>query len=130
MKKNLLLVSSIVLGFFFAFFLLYKNQNRNSEILTNDQIVKSHSDNLSKSPFKETLKLTKEERKSAGLPPNKYFEEEYELTISEITQTVRIQIPDLEIDTTDIEKDLSGSFFCSLLEVNTMQCNIENVEYI
>ena len=84
MKKNLLLGSSIVLGFFFAFFLLYKNQNRNSEILTNDQIVKIHSDNLSKSPFKETLKLTKEERKSSGLPPNKYFEEEYELTMNPV----------------------------------------------
>ncbi|MBT8253174.1 MAG: thrombospondin type 3 repeat-containing protein, partial [Bacteroidia bacterium] len=37
---------------------------------------------LSKSPFKETLKLTKEERKAAGIPPNKYFEEEYELTMN------------------------------------------------
>ena len=85
MKKKLLLVSSILLGLIFTFLFLHKNQDNNSEMLTNGEIVKIHSDNLSNSPFKQSLKLTKEQRKEAGLPPNKFAEEEYELTMNPIT---------------------------------------------
>jgi hypothetical protein len=34
------------------------------------------------SPFKKTILLSKDERKQNGLPPNKYFESEWEMTIS------------------------------------------------
>ena len=34
------------------------------------------------SPFKKTLLLSKDERKENGLPPNKYYENEWELTIN------------------------------------------------
>jgi len=50
---------------------------------TNDS-TKIHEDNLTNSPFKESLLMNKEQRKEAGLPPNKYFEEEYELTMNPV----------------------------------------------
>ena len=40
-----------------------------------------HLFHLENSPFKERLKLSKAERKAAGLPPNKYNEMIYELTL-------------------------------------------------
>ena len=36
------------------------------------------------SPFKKTITLSKEERKASGLPPNKYYESEWELTMSPV----------------------------------------------
>lgn len=42
----------------------------------------NHHQFLENSPFKETLKLSKQERKSQGLPPNKYYEREWELTMN------------------------------------------------
>ena len=44
-----------------------------------------HKEFLDNSPFKETLQLTKAERKQKGLPPNKYFEQMWELTINPAT---------------------------------------------
>ncbi|NER13142.1 T9SS type A sorting domain-containing protein [Leptobacterium flavescens] len=43
---------------------------------------KQHAEHLKNSPFKETLQLTKAERKAKGLPPNKYFEQMWELTMN------------------------------------------------
>ncbi|QKX03629.1 T9SS type A sorting domain-containing protein [Aquimarina sp. TRL1] len=40
---------------------------------------------LENSPFKETLSLTKKARKKRGIPPNKYFEQMWELTINPMT---------------------------------------------
>ena len=82
MKKKLLIGSSILLGLALAFTLFFSNQNSKSDKLTNDDIVKIHKENLNKSPFKETLKLTKKERKALGIPPDRYYEEEYELTMN------------------------------------------------
>lgn len=84
MKKRLLIGLSIILGLTFVFTVLYQNKNTETDKISNDAIVKIHEENLSKSPFKETLKLSKAERKAAGLPPNKYNEEEYELTMNPI----------------------------------------------
>jgi chitodextrinase len=44
-----------------------------------------HKEFLDNSPFKETLTLNKKERKQKGLPPNKYFEQMWELTINPAT---------------------------------------------
>lgn len=41
-----------------------------------------HSEFLKNSPHKENLKLSKKERKAKGLPPNKYFDREWELTMN------------------------------------------------
>ncbi|MFI1771132.1 PA domain-containing protein [Thalassobellus citreus] len=44
-----------------------------------------HEEFLKNSPFKETLKLSKKERKAKRLPPNKYSERMWELTINPTT---------------------------------------------
>ncbi|WP_284698684.1 PA domain-containing protein [Flavobacterium lacisediminis] len=44
-------------------------------------IRKKHAKNLANSPFKETMLMSKDERKANGLPPNKYYEMEWELTM-------------------------------------------------
>ncbi|NAS31742.1 T9SS type A sorting domain-containing protein [Flavobacteriaceae bacterium R38] len=44
-----------------------------------------HAEFLKNSPFKETLRLSKAERKAKGLPPNKYYEQMWELTINPST---------------------------------------------
>lgn len=41
-----------------------------------------HTCYLNESPFKETLKMTKKERQALGLPPNKYFEQDWEATMN------------------------------------------------
>lgn len=42
---------------------------------------KKHAKNLANSPFRTTMSLTKSERKAMRIPPNKYFEMEWELTM-------------------------------------------------
>lgn len=84
MKKKLLFGSTIMLGLAFVFTIIVANQNTNSKELSNDDIVNIHKQNLEKSPFKETLKLTKAERKAIGIPPDRYYEEEFELTMNPI----------------------------------------------
>ena len=85
MKKKILFGSSILLGLFFACLFLLKNSEEICrEVNSNDDIVNLHKENLDNSPFKETLKLTKQERKAAGLPPNKYLEDEWELTMNPV----------------------------------------------
>jgi photosystem II stability/assembly factor-like uncharacterized protein len=44
-----------------------------------------HVSFLRNSPLKENLERTKKERKAEGLPPNKYFEREWELTMNPAT---------------------------------------------
>ncbi|RTY93963.1 PA domain-containing protein [Flavobacterium sp. GT3R68] len=46
---------------------------------------KQHAQFLANSPYKKILKLSGKERKSMGLPPNKYFESEWELTMNPAT---------------------------------------------
>ncbi|MDC9723116.1 MAG: T9SS type A sorting domain-containing protein [Urechidicola sp.] len=81
MKKKLLIASSIatliVLGL-----VLQTNFNSKSEI---ELLREKHASHLENSPFKETLKLTKAERKAKGIPPNKYFEQMFELTMDPST---------------------------------------------
>lgn len=83
MKKKLQLLSVILIGlvlFVSLFFKLKSNDRLNSN--SNDEFVRIHKENLSKSPFKETLRLTKKERKARGIPPNKYYEDEWQLTMN------------------------------------------------
>ena len=86
MKKKLLISSGILLGLFFVcVFLLKSNDENTADTISNDEIVSLHKENLEKSPFKESLKLSKNQRKANGLPPNKYYEEEWELTMNPVT---------------------------------------------
>ena len=79
-------IAYLIFGLFVTFSLAlitYNNfDNSESEIA---ELRKQHETFLKNSPFKETLKLSKEERKALGIPPNKYFEREWELTIDPAT---------------------------------------------
>lgn len=46
---------------------------------------KQHAKFLANTPFKKSLQLSGKERKSMGIPPNKYFESEWELTMNPST---------------------------------------------
>ncbi|MFD1062530.1 thrombospondin type 3 repeat-containing protein [Winogradskyella litorisediminis] len=84
MKKKLFLGSIILIGLALAFTILTNQKFISSKELTNDDIVNLHKKHLENSPFKETLKLSKSERKALGIPPDRYYEEEYQLTMNPI----------------------------------------------
>jgi hypothetical protein len=46
---------------------------------------KKHAKNLANSPYIKSLTLSKKERKALGIPPKKYYEMEWELTMDPIT---------------------------------------------
>ncbi|UGS23900.1 PA domain-containing protein [Flavobacterium channae] len=48
-------------------------------------VRKKHAENLAKSPFNKTLSLTKAQRKAMAIPPDKYYETEWELTMDPVT---------------------------------------------
>jgi len=50
-----------------------------------EKLRNQHSEYLKNHDFNESLKLTKPERKKLGIPPNKYFEEQYLLEINPAT---------------------------------------------
>lgn len=95
MKKRLLLFMSA----FFVFSLTFgqstieKKKEKSNTTVVNKTLTKKqakearkkHAKNLAKSPFKETLSLSKTQRKAQALPPNKYFETEWELTMDPVT---------------------------------------------
>ena len=49
------------------------------------KLREQYANYLKNSPFKKTLKLSKKERKATGLPPNKYYERMWELTMNPAT---------------------------------------------
>jgi len=66
----------------------YITNNRLVELTIHEKasnLREQYAKYLVNSPFKKTLKLTKEQRKSEGLPPNKYYEREWELTMNPAT---------------------------------------------
>lgn len=65
----------------------YKNENKTNEDLESeiDIIRKNHECFINENPFKEDILLDKSERKAAGLPPNKYFEQEWILEMNPYT---------------------------------------------
>lgn len=79
MKKTLLCLSSICVVVTIGLFVLDNTNDSDSKI---SDLRKQHEQFLKNSPFKETLKLSKKERKANGLPPNKYSERIWELTMN------------------------------------------------
>jgi PA domain/Secretion system C-terminal sorting domain len=78
--------------------LVYKSQKPTKEITL---LRKKHAAFLKNSPYSKTLKLSEEEREEAGIPPNKYYESEWELTMSPsqgrpITENLDLVRKDLE----------------------------------
>ena len=61
-----------------------KKVSAKNETVTKKQVKlirKKHAKNLANSPFKKTMTLSKPERKALRIPPNKYYEMEWELTM-------------------------------------------------
>ncbi len=91
MKKRLLFLFSA----FFVFSLTFgqstteKTKEKSNTTVANKTLTKKqakavrkkHAANLANSPFKKTLMLSKAERKALGIPPKKYYEYEWELTM-------------------------------------------------
>jgi photosystem II stability/assembly factor-like uncharacterized protein len=70
MKQKLLLLAIAILSITF----IYKYTIEESPT---EKLRKQHAAFLASHPYNETLELTKSERKAKGIPPNKYFEQEY-----------------------------------------------------
>lgn len=79
MKKKLVLLTLCVLVFVALFTI---NSEDKKGIVVNQDAKEIHKKNLENSPFKETMQLSKSERKAEGLPPNKFYEQEWELTMN------------------------------------------------
>ncbi len=59
------------------------NQVNKTEVPDNIELLrKKHEEHLKNSPFKKVMNLSKKERKALGIPPNKYYEQEWELSIN------------------------------------------------
>jgi hypothetical protein len=72
--KHLLLILSSVMMIFLL----------NFDSISSSITRSIHKENLKNSPFKESYKLSKAERKIAGLPPNRYFEQLWTLSMDPI----------------------------------------------
>ena len=79
MKKIIL---ALVLLSFSIYIAYHFNLNENEKHITTNDIKAIHKKHLDKNPFKETLKLSKEQRKAIGLTPNKYNEEQWILNMN------------------------------------------------
>lgn len=79
MKKKLLFI--IILATSCYLFFTYNSKEENKQVAINNTKT-IHKQNLDNNPFKESLKLTKPERKAVRLTPNKYNEEQWILTMN------------------------------------------------
>ena len=78
MKKKLVFITVL----FALGILIYNTITQRTEV---DEIREKHTEFIAESPFKETLKLSKKERKAVGLTPNKFYERQWELTLNPFT---------------------------------------------
>jgi len=93
MKRKLLVVSSLVALSIAAVLIVKSNADDNNAI---ENLREQHISHLENSPYKETQKLSRTERKAMGLPPNAYNEQMWELmmdpAIGRPTPEVAIEI--------------------------------------
>jgi PA domain-containing protein/type IX secretion system substrate protein len=66
---------------------------------------KQHAKFLANTPFKKTLQLSGKERKAIGIPPNKYYEQEWELTMN--PETGRPTVENLTLVRQQLERERS-----------------------
>ncbi|WP_255554370.1 MULTISPECIES: GEVED domain-containing protein [unclassified Tenacibaculum] len=82
-KKLKLLVGSLSVALVAT--IGYKQFSTENNALSLEKERKTYSEFLKNSPYQETLKWDKKKRKHFGLPPNRYFEQMWELTINPST---------------------------------------------
>lgn len=82
MKKVLLIFTALAAVATIAFFTYGQQDKQTSNV---EELRKKHDHFLANSPFKETQKLSRKERKAMGLPPNAYNEQMWELTMDPST---------------------------------------------
>ena len=103
-KKNLYFVVLSIGLLFLSTYLIKSNE----QILSIDKIKENHKKHLDKNPFKETLQLSKEERKNLRLPPNKYNEEQWVLTMNpELGRPTPIKVAQLQKELLQKQNNLS-----------------------
>jgi photosystem II stability/assembly factor-like uncharacterized protein len=77
MKKITLIITGLIVLISVGFF--FNNKTKANTKIT--ELQEQHLNFLDNSPFKESLQLSKKERKAKGTPPNKYLERRWELTL-------------------------------------------------
>jgi chitodextrinase len=84
-KLRLLLVSvALIFGVYGITNYVISKKDVNPQLTIEEQ-RKAHAEVLANSPFTETLTWDKKKRKNEGLPPNRYFEQMWELTVNPST---------------------------------------------
>jgi hypothetical protein len=92
MKKIILPIAILVLSLY-----LLNNFSIDDRANSIDAIKKKHKQKIDNNPFKETLKLSKSKRKSLGLTPNKYNEEQWILTMNpQLGRPTPIKVAELQ----------------------------------
>ncbi len=84
MKTKLLWIIGSVFSATLLVFIFNTSEIKNTDSSV-EELRKKHASILKNSPFKETIKLTKKERKAQGLPPSRYFEQMWELSVNPST---------------------------------------------
>ena len=80
MKKSYVYIAIAVVALVSVFVFTNENSLKEQQLLTEVKI--NHKKFILNSPFKEGMSLSKAERKAIGIPPNKYLEREWELTMN------------------------------------------------
>ena len=76
-RSKLLLIFMVLCSIFIDY-------NYDNDKVDYNEIRRLHKENLDKSPFKNTKKLSKSKRKDLQLPPNPYNERLWELTMDPV----------------------------------------------
>lgn len=107
--KKIILFSIVLLAAFSLIFLLTNNTQTDSL----SQLKENHINFIKEHPFSKTLQLSKSERKEIGLPPNKYFEQEYLLEMNPRTgrvETEKLYALQKELWNNPDQKNVPGTF--------------------
>jgi hypothetical protein len=105
MKKNILFFITIIIGIYLLSTWNSKDKPNKTSL---NEIKKTHKYHIDKNPFKETLKLSKKERKLRGLTPNKYNEEQWILNMNPaLGRPTPIKVAELQKELLLKQKNLS-----------------------
>ena len=85
MRKTLRLLLFLCIGLMVSVGLYISKTPTTSTENTITDLREKHAKFLENSPFKETIRLSKAERKAKGLPPRQYFEQMWELSFNPAT---------------------------------------------